>query len=340
MKHISILTPCYNEEGNVREMYEAVKQIFSSQPQYTYDHLFIDNASKDKTPAILREIAAQDKNVKVIFNTRNFGHIRSPYHGLLQTTGDATIGLACDFQDPPELIPEFLKKWEHGFKAVLGVKAASDESAVMFAFRRAYYNLVNRLAEVAPVKNTTGFGLYDHAVVEALRKIDDPYPYFRGLLADIGYETATIEYHQPARRRGLTKNNFYTLYDVAMLGITNHSKVPLRLATMAGFAMSALSLLVALGYLVAKLVFWSHFTLGVAPVIIGLFFFSSVQLFFIGILGEYIGAIHTQVQKRPLVIEKERLNFSTSPAPTDLYGSNISGAMPSELSSPSVHDRP
>ncbi len=309
MKHISILTPCYNEEANVREMYEAVKKVFSCSYQYTYDHLFIDNASKDKTPVILREIAAQDKNVKVIFNTRNFGHIRSPYHGLLQTAGDATIGLACDFQDPPELIPQFLEHWERGFKVVLGVKAASDESAVMFACRSAYYNLINRLAEVNLVKGATGFGLYDRTVVEALRHIDDPYPYFRGLLSDIGYETATIAYHQPARRHGLTKNNFYTLYDLAMLGITNHSKVPLRLATMAGFAMSAISLLVALGYFIAKLVNWNHFTLGMAPVIIGLFFFSSVQLFFIGILGEYIGAIHTQVQKRPLVIERERLNF-------------------------------
>ncbi|MDA8377454.1 MAG: glycosyltransferase family 2 protein [Planctomycetia bacterium] len=309
MKHISILTPCYNEEANVRELYEDVKKVFSGLPQYTYDHLFIDNASKDNTPIILREIAAQDKNVRVIFNTRNFGHIRSPYHGLLQTTGDATIGLACDFQDPPALIPEFLGKWEQGYKVVLGVKTASDESAVMFACRSAYYNLINRLAEVNLVKGATGFGLYDRAVVEALTHIDDPYPYFRGLLSDIGYATATIAYHQPARRHGLTKNNFYTLYDVAMLGITNHSKVPLRLATMAGFAMSAISLLVALGYFIAKLVNWNHFTLGMAPVIIGLFFFSSVQLFFIGILGEYIGAIHTQVQKRPLVIERERLNF-------------------------------
>lgn len=315
MKHISILTPCYNEEANVREMYEAVKKIFAGLPQYTYEHLFIDNASKDKTPAILREIATQDKNVKVIFNTRNFGHVRSPYHGLLQTTGDATIGLACDFQDPPTLIPEFLSKWEQGCKVVLGVKAASNESALMFACRSAYYHLINRLAELSLVKNATGFGLYDHSVIEILRTIDDPYPYFRGLLADIGYPIATIAYDQPERRRGITKNNFYTLYDVAILGITNHSKVPLRLATMAGFAMSALSLLVALGYLIAKLVFWNHFTLGVAPVIIGLFFFSSVQLFFIGILGEYIGAIHTQVQNRPLVIEKERLNWPKKSGP-------------------------
>ena len=318
MKHISIFTPCYNEEANVREIYEAVKKVFASLPQYTYEHLFIDNASKDNTPTILREIAAQDKNVKVIFNTRNFGHIRSPYHGLLQTTGDATIGVVCDFQDPPELIPQLLEKWEQGYKIVLTVKNSSDESHLMFAIRRAYYHLVKRLSNVELIPNATGSGLFDHRVLDIFREIDDPYPYFRGLLADIGFDIATVDYHQPQRRRGLTKNNFYTLYDVAMLGITNHSKVPLRLATMAGFAMSAMSLLVAMGYLIAKLVNWNHFTLGMAPVIIGLFFFSSVQLFFVGVLGEYIGAIHTQVQKRPLVIERERLNFSIGSAPLDL----------------------
>ncbi len=303
------MTPCYNEEANVREIYEAVKRIFAALPQYRYEHIFIDNASKDNTATILRDIAAQDHNVKVIFNTRNFGHIRSPYYGLLQCRGDAVIGIVCDFQDPPELIPQFLQKWEQGNKIVLTVKIGSDESRIMFTLRSAYYHLVKRLSDIELIPNATGSGLFDHDVIESLRKIDDPYPYFRGLLADIGYPIATIAYHQPARRRGLTKNNFYTLYDIAMLGITNHSKVPLRLATMAGFAMSAISLLVALGYLVAKLTFWAHFAMGVAPVLIGLFFFSSVQLFFIGILGEYIGAIHTQVQKRPLVIEKQRLNF-------------------------------
>lgn len=308
-KLISVVTPCYNEEDNVREMYEAIKQVFVDFPQYTYEHIFIDNASMDKTATILREIATQDINVKIIFNTRNFGPVRSPYHALLESHGDAVIGVACDFQEPPTLIPKFLEKWEQGYKVVMGVKSASDESAMMFAIRSAYYRMAQRLSGVPLVKNATGFGLYDRVVVEVLRKNNDPYPYFRGMIADIGFHPALIEYHQSTRRRGITKNNFYSLYDTAMLGITNHSKVPLRLATMAGFAMSALSLLVAMGYLIAKLLFWSHFTLGVAPVIIGLFFFSSVQLFFIGILGEYIGAIHTQVQKRPLVIERERINF-------------------------------
>lgn len=308
-KHISILTPCYNEELNVRALYEAVKEVFAGLPQYTYEHIFIDNASRDRTVAILREIAAVDKAVKVIVNTRNFGHVRSPYHGMLQATGDAVIGISADFQDPPGLIPEFLRRWEEGYKMVLGVKESSEETRLMYLVRLSYYRLVARLSDIDLVVNATGFGLFDRRVVEILRQINDPYPYFRGQIADIGYEPYRIYYKRPTRKRGITKNNFYSLYDLAMLGITNHSKVPLRVATMAGFVMSGISLLIALGYLVAKLIFWYSFSLGTAPVLIGLFFFSSVQLFFIGILGEYIGAIHTQVQKRPLVIERERINF-------------------------------
>jgi glycosyltransferase involved in cell wall biosynthesis len=314
-KHITILTPCFNEEENVRPLYDAVKAVFAGLPQYTYEHLFIDNASKDRTVAILREIAGTDRNVKVIVNARNFGHIRSPYHALLQTTGDAVIGIVADFQDPPEMIPQFLEKWEQGFKVVMSVKDGAEESPLFYAVRSAYYNLIARLSEVELVRNFTGFGLYDRQVLEVLRQIDDPYPYFRGLIADIGFESAKLYYKQPRRRRGFTKNNFYSLYDTAMLGITNHTKVPLRLATFSGFLMSGVSLLVAFGYLVAKLVFWDWLTAGVAPILISLFFFSSVQLFFIGILGEYIGAIFTQVQKRPLVIEKERINFGPAPMP-------------------------
>jgi glycosyltransferase involved in cell wall biosynthesis len=308
-KRVTILTPCFNEEDNVRPLYEAVKRVFAGLPQYTYEHLFIDNASKDRTVPILKEIAAADPNVKVIVNARNFGQVRSPYHALLQTTGDAVIGIVADFQDPPEMIVQFLAKWEEGYKIVLGVKAESEETRVFFLLRSFYYWLVAKLSDVELTRQATGFGLYDRQVVEVLRRIDDPYPYFRGLIADIGFESFKIPYKQPARKRGLTKNNFYSLYDMAMLGITNHSKVPLRVATMAGFLMSAVSLVLAVGYLVAKLVFWNWFTVGVAPILIGLFFFSSVQLFFIGIIGEYVGAIHTQVQKRPLVIERERINF-------------------------------
>ncbi len=316
MKLISVVTPCYNEEENVVPLHEAVKAVFATLPQYAYEHIYIDNASRDTTAAKLRQLARQDPSVKIILNTRNFGHIRSPYHGLLQGAGDAVILMASDFQDPPANIPDFLKKWEEGYKIVLGIKATSEESALMFALRTGYYKLVSGLSNIELVQHATGFGLYDQSVVRTLRKIDDPYPYGRGLIADLGYESAKIVFHQPRRRRGITKNNFYTLYDMAMLGIVNHTRVPLRLATMAGFLMSGLSLLLALAYLIVKLVFWNYIPFGWAPVLISMFFFSSVQLFFIGLLGEYIGTILTQVQKRPLVIEKERINFDTPQIPT------------------------
>ena len=306
---ISVVTPCFNEEGNVEELYLQIKAVFAGLPQYDYEQLYIDNNSQDGTPAILRRIAAQDQRVKVILNARNFGHIRSPYHAFLQARGDAVIVMVSDLQDPPPLIVDFLKKWEAGFKIVLGEKTGSAESGIMFAFRKAYYNLVSRLADVKLLKNVTGFGLYDREVIEQFRRLDDAYPYVRGLISELGYEVGRIPYHQPNRKSGLTKNNFYTLYDMAMLGFTSHSKVPLRLATMMGFALSLLSLLTAIAYFIYKLLFWDRFTVGLAPVVIGLFLFSSVQLFFIGIVGEYIGAIHTQVLRRPLVVEKERINF-------------------------------
>jgi glycosyltransferase involved in cell wall biosynthesis len=308
-KLISVVSGCYNEEENVRECYEQVKKVFDEIGRYRYEHIFIDNASKDGTVAILRQIAARDKNVKIILNARNFGHIRSPHHAMLQAGGDAVISVVSDLQDPPELIKEFVKKWEEGFLVVIAVKRDSDESPLFFAIRKLYYEIVSRLAETELIKNSTGFGLYDRRFMDILAEIDDPYPYFRGLVSEIGFPIAKIPYHQPIRKRGITSNNFYRLYDMAMLGITNHSKVPLRLATMLGFAVSFASLLVALAYLIFKLLYWDKFSLGLAPLEIGLFFFGSVQLFFIGILGEYIGAIHTQVQKRPYVVELERINF-------------------------------
>lgn len=310
MPLISIVSPCYNEEDNVEEVYRQVKQIFATLTNYTYEHIFIDNASQDKTVPILRRLAADDHNLKVIINSRNFGHIKSPYYGLLQAEGDAVILLVSDLQDPPEMIRDFITKWEEGFKVVLGVKTQSKETPAMFLVRKMYYDLIGRLSEIELTKNNTGFGLYDRKVINVLRQIDDPYPYFRGLISEIGFESAKIEYTQPARARGITKNNFYTLYDIAMLGITNHSKVPLRLATMLGFLMSAVSLVIAFIYLVVKLLLWNWFSAGIAPIVIGLFFFSSVQLFFIGIIGEYLASIHTQVLKRPLVIEQERINFT------------------------------
>lgn len=310
-KMISVVTACFNEEENVVPLYSSVKRIFEEVlSAYDYEHIFIDNCSKDRTASIIKEIARTDGRVKLIINTRNFGHIRSPYHAMKQAVGDAVISLVADFQDPPELIPELIEKWEEGFKIVAGVKRTSRESPIFFAIRRFYYGLVERIADVELIKNFTGFGLYDREVMQILRRLKEPYPYFRGLICEIGFEIARLEYDQPVRKRGITKNNFYTLYDMAMLGITNHSKLPLRLATMLGAGIGALSLLVAVAYLGYKLMFWRNFALGTAPLVIGLFFFASVQLFFLGIIGEYIGNLHTRVMDRPLVIERERVNFT------------------------------
>lgn len=310
MKKISILTPCYNEEGNVEELYQRVKAQFELlKDKYEFEHVFIDNASTDNTVDILRRIAAQDKHVKVIVNAMNFGHIRSPFYGLKQCYGDAVMLMVADLQDPPELIPEFLKKWEQGHKVVVGVKNKSKENPIMYGIRKLFYTLVRKMSETPLIDNFTGFGLYDRSFVDLLRETDDPYPYLRGFVAEYGGDIGEVYFTQPKRKHGKTKNNFYTLWDIAMLGFVNHSKVPLRLATFIGFAIAALSLAVALFYFIYKLCYWDSFQVGNAPLVIGLFFFSAVQLIFIGILGEYIGAIHTQVRKRPLVIEKERINF-------------------------------
>jgi len=257
----------------------------------------------------LRDISGKDSHVKVIINTRNFGHIRSPFYVLLQSKGDAVVTYVADLQDPAALIKDFIKKWEEGYKIVIGVKNESDENALMFFIRKLYYNLIKKFAEVEQIKNFNGFGLYDKRFIEELRKLDDPYPYFRGLISEIGFPRHEIEYKQTKRKSGKSKNNFYTLYDMAMLGFVSHSKLPLRLASFIGFGASIISFFLGLAYLIYKLLFWYSFELGLAPLIIGLFFFSSIQLFFIGVIGEYIGAIYTQVRKRPLVVEKERVNF-------------------------------
>ena len=310
---ISVLTPCYNEADNVEALYERVRAVFDGLGVYAYEHVFIDNASTDGTARILRCLAAKDRRVKVIVNTRNFGHVRSPYYALLQCSGDAVIGMAADLQDPPELIPAFLEKWREGYKVVLGVKASAEESPLMFAIRRIGYRVIDRLSEVEQVRNCTGFGLYDKAFISVLRRLPDPYPYFRGIVAELGFRYATIPYTQPKRAAGVTKNNLYRLYDLGMQGIVNHSKVPLRLATMIGFVASVLSFTTAVGYFIAKMLFWYRLPIGFAPVIIGLFCVASVQLFFLGVLGEYIGSIYTQVRNRPLVVEQERINFDDGP---------------------------
>lgn len=308
-KLISIVTPCYNEEANVLDVYNEVKRVFSELPNYSYEHIFIDNASADKTVEILKQIAEKDKNVKIIVNVKNFGHIKSPCHAMFQASGDAMVFFMCDLQDPADLIKEFVKKWEEGYTVALGVKHKSRENPIKFMLRKLYYEVMSRISETEQIKNFMGFGLYDRSFVDILRRLKEPYPYFRGLVAEFSDRRAEIPYTQQKRKKGKTKNSFYTLYDNAMLGIVNHSKVPLRIAIFLGFSVGIFSLLIAVVYFIYKLLYWDSFQVGAAPSVIGLFFFSAVQLIFIGVLGEYIGAIYTQVKDRPLVIEKERINF-------------------------------
>jgi polyisoprenyl-phosphate glycosyltransferase len=276
---------------------------------YDFEHIYIDNASTDHTVPILRRLAATDKRVKVIINARDFGQVRSPYYGILQAQGDAVILMASDLQDPPRMIKDFILKWEEGYKIVVGIKSKSEENWVIYKIRSFYYRTLNKLADVRLIEHFTGFGLYDRQVVEILRNIDDSLPYLRGLIAYIGFDIAKIEFLQPSRKRGFTKNNFYSLFDIAMLGFTNHTKIPLRLATIFGFITAAFSFIVGLFYLVYKLINWQNFEVGLAPLVVGLFFLGGIQLLFLGILGEYVGAIFTQMMHRPLVIEKERINF-------------------------------
>jgi glycosyltransferase involved in cell wall biosynthesis len=309
MKLISIVTPCFNEAGNVEELHARILRVREQMHGYRFEHIFIDNASTDDTVSLIKQIIVRDTSVRLIVNARNFGHIRSPYYGILQSAGDAVVCMASDLQEPPELIPEMIRAWENGFRVVAGIKNGSQESKAMWLIRSSSYRLARRMADVTLLDHFTGFGLYDRSVIDILRALDDPYPYFRGLIAELGFQVARIPYEQPGRARGMTKNNFYTLYDMAMLGITSHSKIPIRLATMAGLALSLISFLISLTYLVLKLILWDSFQLGTAPLLIGMFFFGSVQLFFIGLLGEYIGSIHTQVMRRPLVTERERVNF-------------------------------
>ena len=308
-KSISIITPTYNEETNVMNLYRQVRQVMADVGRYPYEHIFIDNHSTDNTVSVLKSIASEDPNVKIIVNARNFGQIRSPMHALFATSGDAVIGIVADLQDPPPMIAAFIREWENGASCVLGIKRSSEEHSLMFWLRKQYYKLVERLSSIETIQNYTGFGLYDRKVVELVRSFDDPYPYFRGMIAEIGLPTVKLFYDQPQRRFGVTKNNWYTLYDLGMLGIINYSKIPLRLATFAGFAGAALSFHIALGYLTAKLLYWSTFTVGVAPMIIGVFFIQSLLLVFLGVMGEYIGAIYTHMQHRPFAVELERVNF-------------------------------
>jgi dolichol-phosphate mannosyltransferase len=305
---ISIVTPCYNEQENVDELYVRIKAVIASL-DYDFELIFIDNHSADRTVEKLKLLAKADPIVKIIVNTRNFGHIRSPYYGIIQSRGVATIYLASDLQDPPELIPEFIKHWEEGYKLVLAVKPVSQGSPIIHAMRKAYYRMLDRISEITVLNDSTGFGLYDKDVLDQVRAVNDPYPYLRGLISELGYEVKSIPFNQPRRLRGISKNNLYTLYDIAMLGIVSHSKLPIRIAAFIGFLMGITSILAAVGFTILKLLFWYAYPMGVAPMVIGIFFLFGMQFLFVGILGEYIGSIHTYVQGRPIVVEKERINF-------------------------------
>lgn len=309
-KKISIVSGCYNEEGNLREFYDRIINVIKQFPQYSYEIIIADNCSTDRSRDILRRIASGDKNFRVIFNANNFGPIRSGYNAFLQASGDAVVLMSSDLQDPPELIGDMVRKWEDGYQVVVAIKSQSKEHRLIYFLRRCYYRLLSNISDSGELLvNFTGFGLYDRRFMNALKKYNEPVPYFRGLVTNIGFRRAEIEFIQPQRKHGRSKHSFFSLYDVAMSGFVAHSKLPLRLATFSGFSLAGISLLIALAYFIYKLLYWDTFSLGLAPLVIGLFFFSAVQLIFIGIIGEYVGAILTQVKNHPLVIEDEKLNF-------------------------------
>lgn len=310
MKTISIMIPTYNEEENVAEIYRAVRdEIKGELPAYDYEILFIDNKSQDRTRDIIRRICREDHKVKAIFNVKNFGQFSSPYYGILQTSGDCTITMCADFQDPVEMIPKFVAEWEKGYKIVIGRKTKSRERPIMYFLRSCYYKLIKKMSSCEQIEQFTGFGLYDASFVQTMRKLKDPTPFIRGIVAELGPERKEIEYTQPQRRAGKTHNNWYTLFDAAMLSFTSYTKVGMRLATFSGFIIAFLSFLVGLGFLIAKLVSWDSFTAGYAPTVIAVFFMGGLQLAFLGFLGEYVMAMNTRIMNRPLVVEEERLNF-------------------------------
>lgn len=310
MKKISILIPCYNEEDNVVPMSEGIAEMFDGElSQYDYELIFIDNDSKDSTRDKIRRICKENSHVKAIFNAKNFGQFNSPYYGILQTTGDCTISMVCDFQDPLELIPQYIAEWEKGYKIVIGIKTSSRENIIMYKLRGLYYKMIKKFSDVEQIEHFTGSGLYDKEFVDVLRNLKDPTPFLRGIVAELGFKRKEIPYEQPERRAGKSKNNLYTLYDAAMLSITSYTKIGLRLCTFFGMFCGALSALIGLVYLIFKLIWWERFVAGMAPVLIGMFFLGSLQLFFIGFIGEYVSSINQRVMNRPLVIEEERINF-------------------------------
>lgn len=307
---VSILVPTYNEEENVKPLSEAIIREFETKlSDYEYEIIFIDNDSQDNTRKLLRELCKDNQKIKAIFNAKNFGQFNSPYYGLLQTTGDCTILLCADFQDPIEMIPQFVHEWEKGYKIVIGQKTTSKENRLMYFLRSCYYRVIKKFSDVEQIEHYTGFGLYDHEFIKVLKELDDPTPFLRGIVAELGFRRKNIPYEQQKRRAGKTSNNFLKLYDAAMLSFTSYTKIGLRVSTFIGFGVALLSFLIALVYLILKIVFWDTFVAGTAPILIGMFFLGAVQLIFMGLMGEYILSINQRVMKRPLVIEEERINF-------------------------------
>ena len=308
-KTVSIMIPCYNEEENIAAITAAVAEQMEQLPQYDYEILCIDNCSSDNTRPLLREICAKNKKIKAIFNVKNFGQFNSPYYGLCQTSGDCAISICADFQDPVELIPEFLKYWEEGYQIVCGVKKSSQERQILYKLRTLYYKLIKKFSAVDQIEHFTGFGLYDRSFIEVLRQLKDPTPFIRGIVAELGGKRKEVPYEQPLRRAGKTHNNWYTLYDAAMLSVTSYTKAGMRIAVFAGLGMALISFLVGLVYLIMKLVYWDRFDAGQAPTIIIVSLMCSILLAFMGFLGEYISAINMRMMHRPLVVEEERINF-------------------------------
>ncbi len=309
-KKIGIVIPCYNEQENIVGICKAVEnEIINSLPEYDYEILVIDNCSTDNTRVLVREICKQNKKIKAILNAKNFGQFNSPYYAILQSSGDCVIPVCADFQDPVEMIPIFVKEWEAGYKIVCGIKSASKENKIMRFFRTCYYKVIKKLSSVEQIEHFTGFALYDKSFVDILRDLKDPTPFIRGIVAELGFKRKDIEYTQQKRAAGKTHNNFFTLYDAAMLSFTSYTKAGLRIATFVGFSAAILSFLVGVLYLSMKLMWWDRFPGGTAPTIIILSFLCSLQLFFLGFLGEYIMNMNTRLMNRPLVVEEERLNF-------------------------------
>lgn len=310
MKTISVTIPCWSEEKSVRQMYERLTKIFREQlSRYDYEIIYVDDYSPDNTRNEIRKLCAEDKHVKAVFNARNFGFSRNVFASLLYGTGDATFMLFGDLQDPPELLPQMVAEWEKGKKVIIGQRTTGNENRLMYAMRKLYYKIMEKLADSKQIEHFNGFGLYDRSFIDVLRELDDPAPYLKGIVSELSIELSIIPYEQAASARGKSGSNFLKNYDLAMLGITSYTKILMRLATFVGAGLGVVSALFAIFVLISKLLNWNSYPYGTATIIIGVFFIGAVQLFFTGILGEYILSINTRSMRRPLVVVGEKINF-------------------------------